>query len=408
VIPHLIDEIKNIIYSQDANIVVVEVGGTVGDIEGLPFLEAIRQIKLENQNNTLTIHVTYVPYLQSTGELKTKPTQHSVNKLREIGINPDCIIARSTFKISNELKNKIALFSNLPPSNILSIEDTEIIYSVPKKLIDEGFNNILKKIKIKVKKSATSDFDEFVEKYKKLKNKKPIKIAIAGKYVELIDSYKSLNEAILHAAVNLGLNVKIDYLNTENNFDNLNEYSGFIIPGGFGKRGVAGKIKIIEYTRKNLKPLLGICFGMQLAVIEAIRNNLKINADSTELNPKTKLPVVKIIPSAKGEIGGTMKLGEHKCILKNGSLAQKIYTAKYIFRRHRHRYEINKKYLNLIEKAVLEVTGWGPDGSIEIIELKTHPFFTGTQFHPEFSSTPLKPDPLFIEFLKACYESSRS
>jgi CTP synthase len=418
VIPHLTDELKSrfIKAGKDYDIVIIEIGGTVGDIESLPFLEAARQMKIDlTRNDVIYIHLTLVPYLSTTDELKTKPTQHSVTKLREIGIDPDIIITRSEKPLNNELKKKIALFSSLPPQSIIEAYNVANVYEVVELLGNQNIDEqIMMLLRLRSNKYDIAEWKDFVDKVKEMKNYKKIKIVMAGKYVRLKDSYKSLNEAILHASVKNSLNTEIDYIDTEDNFDVIEkkvlESDGLIIPGGFGERGIEGKIFAIKTARENNIPFLGICLGMQCASIEFARNVLKLkDANSTEFNPRTSNPIITIIDSIKSERkGGTMRLGNYPCAIRKNTLAYSIYSTSLIYERHRHRYEFNNSYRNKFEKNGMIISGVNKkDNLVEIIELKKHPFFIGVQFHPEFASRPLSPHPLFVKFLEACNERNK-
>lgn len=413
VIPHLTDEIKNrfIKLSQGYDITIIEIGGTVGDIESLPFLEAARQMKLNrNSSDVIYIHVTLVPYLSSSDELKTKPTQHSVTKLREIGIDPDIIVTRSEKPLTSDIKRKIALFSSVPPQAIIEAPNVSSIYEVPslfkKQALDE---QILMLLRLRSNRYDSTEWDRFVNRLIELTHKNDaINIVMAGKYTKLKDSYKSLNEAILHASVHTGVKVNIDYLDTEEDDieieKKIKSTNGLIIPGGFGERGVEGKIYAIKVARENGIPFFGICLGMQCCVIEFARNVLKLkNANSTEFNPKTPHPVITLMENQKNAYkGGTMRLGNYPCNIKKNTLAFKIYSKSLIHERHRHRYEFNNTYLESFEKAGMKISGFNQkDKLVEIVEIPSHPFFIGVQFHPEFNSKPLTPHPIFIEFIKA-------
>lgn len=419
VIPHLTDEIKNrfIKLSEGYDITIIEIGGTVGDIESLPFLEAARQMKLNrNSSDVIYIHVTLVPYLSASDELKTKPTQHSVTKLREIGIDPDIIVTRSEKPLTHEIKEKIALFSSVPPQAIIEAPNVSSIYEMPslfkKQALDE---QILMLLRLRSNKYDSTEWDRFVEGLRELTNKnEEITIVMAGKYTKLKDSYKSLNEAILHASVRVGVRVKVDYLDTEENRSEIEKKvlsaNGLIIPGGFGERGVEGKIYAIKLARENRIPFLGICLGMQCCVVEFARNVLNLkNANSTEFNPKTPHPVITLMENQKSVWkGGTMRLGNYPCSIKKNTLAERIYGKALIYERHRHRYEFNNRYLQVFEKAGMRISGFNKkDKLVEIVEISSHPFFIGVQFHPEFNSRPLSPHPLFVEFLKAAKEIKR-
>ncbi len=420
VIPHVTDEIKNNIGKglKNLDFLIVEVGGTVGDIESLPFLEAIRQLRNQMQQKTVFIHVTLIPYLSAADEQKTKPTQHSVKELREIGIQPDILICRSEKKISKEDKNKIALFCNIDSNNIIQAIDVESIYELPVLFHKEKLDRrVLNKLKIKARYSPDlSKWKNVIEKRKLLSDS--IEIGIIGKYIKLKDAYKSLIEAIGHSALKNKIKVKINWVDSEDNKDMVTKLSclhGILVPGGFGKRGVDGKIFAIKYARENNIPFLGICFGMQLAVIEIARNLLKINnISSSEFNEKNKENIIGLMTEWKKEgskqkrdenslVGGTMRLGSYLCDIKKNSLASKIYAKKSISERHRHRYEMNIDYEKRLQRKGLIISGKSPDGKLpEIIELENHPWFLGVQYHPELKSSPLKPHPLFNSFIKAC------
>lgn len=424
VIPHVTNEIKEQIYSKTLgfDIGIIEIGGTVGDIESLPFLEAARQIKIENPN-TVFIHISFVPYITNTDELKTKPTQHSVKQLTSLGIQPDFIILRiprSSKKITNikQIKEKIALFSNLYPQNIIDIPSFRYTYQIPLYLLKNKFHKVLlktlkfskinkKNIKIGItyQKSRWYKINKILFSLKKLRK---VSVAIVGKYTKLKDSYKSLSEALQHSAINNHLNLDIKWIDSENieNF-HYQKVGGIIIPGGFGERGVLGKIHIIKIARENNIPLLGICLGLQLMFIEFVRNVLNLKeANSTEFDPNTPYPVVDKLENQKNIsfLGGTMRLGNYPCIIKPGTLAYKIYQQEKIEERHRHRYEINQnfleKYRTYLENKGLVISGINPQtGLVEIIEIKGLDFFLGVQFHPEFNSRLFKPHPIFNYFL---------
>tara|TARA_A100001015_G_scaffold16839_1_gene19682 strand:+ start:552 stop:2174 length:1623 start_codon:yes stop_codon:yes gene_type:complete len=420
VIPHITNRIKEFIRHDVAkeDFVISEIGGTVGDIESLPFLEAIRQFSNEaGRKNTLFIHLTLVPYMKASDEIKTKPTQHSVKELRSIGIQPDIIICRSERSIPLDQRKKISLFCNVSIKDVIETVDVKTIYEAPisfnKEKLDE---RVLKFFKIKSRKKVN------LSPWKKithlvLNNKKKVNIAIIGKYVELKDAYKSLDEALTHGGLanNLKVNlvrIESDYLKPKDIKNKLKEVSGVLIPGGFGKRGTEGKIAAISFARKNNIPFLGICFGMQMAVIEFARNKLNIKkATSSEFGP-SKASVVglmsewvkdgKMIKGTDKDLGGTMRLGSYEAKLKKGSLISSIYNATKIYERHRHRYEVNINFKREFEKKGMIFSGLSPDSKLpEIIELKNHPWFIGVQFHPEFKSRPLTPHPLFSSFIKA-------
>ncbi len=402
--------IREAIKRDQAEIGIIEIGGTVGDIESLPFLEAVRQMKLEEEDNLIFVHVALVEYLKVTEELKTKPLQHSVQELRRIGIQPDIIVARSVIPLDNETKKKIALFTNVKPEYIFSSYDVSTSYEVPIILEDQQFTkSILKKLHLEERTSDLKEWREFVRSLKEAKRE--VKIAMVGKYTKLKDSYISIKEAIYHAAAHLGLKpvlLWIEATDLENNdyssLNKLKEAQGIIVLPGFGARGVEGKIMAIKYARENNIPFLGICYGMQLAVVEFSRNVLGLKeAHTTEVNPNTPDPVIALLDEQKNvtQLGGTMRLGAQKIIIKEGTLAYKIYNTTETFERHRHRYEVNPKYIDMLEKAGMIISGYSETGLAEFIEIPSHKFFFGTQAHPEFKSRPLKPSPVFVSFLRA-------
>ena len=422
VIPHITDEIKLHIRegANNADIAIVEVGGTVGDIESLPFLEAIRQMGVEEgRDNTCYIHLTLLPWINTAGELKTKPTQHSVKELREIGIQPDILLCRSERPIPEEEKQKIALFTNVDPKAVISALDSDSIYRIPVMLHDQSIDDIVcHKLKIKAKKADLSRWKKITTMLDKASE--TIDLAFVGKYVDLTESYKSLTEAIIHAGLHNKTKVKIHFIDSEdvekNGVDSLKGMNAILIPGGFGIRGTEGKIRSIQFARENNIPFLGICLGMQLAVVEFARNvaGLKL-ANSTEFNSNTPHPVIGLITEwqdQSGEImkrdqhsdlGGTMRLGAQKAPVKKGTLAYKIY-GEHVNERHRHRYEVNNLYVNQLINAGLVVSSRTPGEDLcEIIELReeNHPWFFGCQFHPEFTSNPKDSHPLFLSFIKA-------
>ncbi|MEL0104830.1 MAG: CTP synthase [Methylophilaceae bacterium] len=422
VIPHITDEIKLHIRegANNADIAIVEVGGTVGDIESLPFLEAIRQMGVEEgRDNTCYIHLTLLPWINTAGELKTKPTQHSVKELREIGIQPDILLCRSERPIPEEEKQKIALFTNVDPKAVISALDSDSIYRIPVMLHDQSIDDIVcHKLKIKAKKADLSRWKKITTMLDKASE--TIDLAFVGKYVDLTESYKSLTEAIIHAGLHNNTKVKIHFIDSEdvekNGVDSLKGMNAILIPGGFGIRGTEGKIRSIQFARENKIPFLGICLGMQLAVVEFARNvaGLKL-ANSTEFNSNTPHPVIGLITEwqdQSGEIikrdqhsdlGGTMRLGAQKAPVKKGTLAYKIY-GSHVNERHRHRYEVNNLYVNQLINAGLVVSSRTPGEDLcEIIELRedNHPWFFGCQFHPEFTSNPKDSHPLFLSFIKA-------
>jgi len=415
IIPHITDEIKNgitrIATGKNIDVVIVEIGGTVGDIEGLPFLEAIRQLKLElGREYAINIHVTLVPYIKSAGEIKTKPTQHSVGTLREIGIIPDIILCRADREISKEAKEKIALFCNVDKEAVIPTVDVKSIYEVPLNLRKEGLDNlIVRLLHLKCNDGDLSDWENNVVKRIKCP-KLEVTIAVVGKYITLQDTYKSIYEALIHGAISNDTRLLIKKIDSEdiekNSADKyLKAVQGVLVPGGFGYRGIEGKIKAIKYARENNIPFLGICLGMQTAVIEFARNVCSLNnANSTEFNENTKYPVISLLEEQKKvkDKGATMRLGEYECRLAKGSLAHEAYKKNSILERHRHRYEFNDKYSEIMEKKGMMLSGINPgSGLVEIIELKDHPWFVACQFHPEFKSKPDKAHPLFREFVNA-------
>ncbi len=413
VIPHITDEIKNRFteISRGFDITIIEIGGTVGDIESLPFLEAARQMKTgKNSSDSLYIHVTLVPYLNSSDELKTKPTQHSVNKLREIGIDPDIIVTRSEKKISDEMKKKIALFCSVVSEAVIEAPDAKSIYLVPDIFKKQGLDEqIMMLLRLRTKKWDFEEWNEFTENIKKQDSFPEIRLGIAGKYTKLKDAYKSLNEAIFHSAIANRIKVKTEYIDTEtDDISKVKEMDALIVPGGFGDRGIEGKIEAIRQAREKGVPFLGICLGMQCAAIEFARNVAKLkDAHSDEFKPKCKDPVVSLMPGQKNisNKGATMRLGAYDCQIKKNTLAEKIYKKNTIKERHRHRYEFNNEYRKLLSSIGLVFSGINKKHDlVEIIEYPKHPFFIAVQFHPEFRSRPLSPHPLFYSLLKAAKE----
>lgn len=411
VIPHITDEIKRLIRSieKDHDFVIVEVGGTVGDIESLPFLEAIRQLGMElGRENCVYVHVTYVPYVKSVGELKTKPTQHSVKELRAIGIQPDVLICRSECEIPKEVKEKLSLFTNVSPSAVVSAHDVETIYEVPLLFKKQGLHLWLAKRFNLEPKDGEGKWEKIVSIIKNAKEE--VKVALVGKYVSLKDAYKSVVEALIHGSIANRVRLNILWVNSENVEEELlQEADGILVPGGFGERGIEGKIKAIKDGRLSKKPTFGICLGMQLMCVEFARNVLNLKgANSTEFDPNTPHPVIDIMEEQKQieELGGTMRLGAYPCVLKEGTKVREIYKREVIYERHRHRYEFNNAYRELFERNGFVISGLSPDGRlVEIIELKDHPWFIGCQFHPEFKSKPFDPHPLFVSFIKACIDA---
>jgi len=427
VVPHVTDRIKKFIAHniKDEDFVICEIGGTVGDIESLPFLEAIRQFSNDiKRKNSLFIHLTLVPYLKASGELKTKPTQHSVKELRSLGIQPDIIICRSERKIPKAERKKISLFCNVPIENVIETVDVRTIYEAPISFHKEKLDDrVLSYFNIKSKKLP--DLSKWKNITLKVLNpRKNVNIGIIGKYVNLKDAYKSLDEALIHGGISNNVKVNLKRIDSENIKPEklkplLKDVSGVLIPGGFGKRGSEGKIAAIKYARLNHIPFFGICFGMQMAIIEAARNLLNIKNASTSEFGNNCTPVVglleewqkgkKRIKGSEENLGGTMRLGSYDAVLKNNSLISKIYSEKKIKERHRHRYEVNIKYKKDFEKKGLIFSALSPDGTLpEIIELTNHPWFVGVQFHPEFKSRPFTPHPLFSSFIKAAEKIRRN
>ena len=428
VIPHVTDEIKSFIHSDLTNedIVIYEIGGTVGDIESLPFLEAIRQIRNDRKISSSLIHMTYVPYITSAGELKTKPTQHSVKELLNAGIQPDIIMCRCEKSIDQEALKKISLFCNVKKENVIPAMNANSIYEVPSLYCKAGLDTALlnelgydhKKYPLKL-----SAWDEVVKKFKNTTNE--VTIGVVGKYTDLKDSYKSLNEALIHGGLSNESSVSINWINSERLKNNeirneLTKVHGILVPGGFGERGIDGKLCSITFARENDIPYFGICLGMQLAVIEIAKNVLKINdANSTEFG-KTNNPVVglmtewvrnntKLTRSEESDKGGTMRLGSYPCNLKKGSLVYSIYDTIQISERHRHRYEVNTKYMDLFNKNNFCYSGMSPDNLLpEILESTEHPWFIGVQFHPELKSRPQSPHPLFVSFIEAAVKNKKN
>lgn len=419
VIPHITNEIKDRIQragrETNADVVITEVGGTVGDIEGLPFLEAIRQMRQNlGHENVMYIHCTLLPYIKAAGEMKTKPTQHSVKELRSLGIQPNIIVLRTEQPVSQEMKAKIALFCDVREQDIIESRDAEHLYEVPLNLHAQDFDDIvLDHFGIEAPESDMSDWKELVEKVKNLKNK--TRIALVGKYVELQDAYISVAEALKHAGYVYDSDIEIDWVNAEevtadNAAELLGQADGILVPGGFGDRGVEGKIEAIRYARENDVPFLGICLGMQMAAVEFARNVLGLEgAHSTELNKNTKYPIIDFLPdqSEDVDLGGTLRLGLYPCKLKEGSVARAAYNGEeLVYERHRHRYEFNNEFREAMEAAGLVFSGLSPDNKlVEIIELPEKKFFVAGQFHPELISRPQRPQPLFREFVGAAFNN---
>jgi len=415
VIPHITDEIKECILkaSGGVDIQLVEIGGTVGDIESLPFLEAIRQFWLDvGRTNAIFVHLTLVPYMDASGELKTKPTQHSVRELRAIGIQPDILLCRCDRVLPADLKRKIALFCNVSEDAVITAKTVDTIYEVPLHLSSEGIDEIIVKLlDLPYRKKDLSKWEELVQRIKHPRDE--VTIGIVGKYVSHGDSYKSLNEALLHGAVASNLKLDLRWIDSEELVDDkltaeLDAVDGILIPGGFGIRGVSGMIEAVRYAREKKIPYLGICLGLQCAVIEAARNLCNIrDADSTEFDEETPQRVIYKLRDLLGveEMGGTMRLGAYPTDLANNSLARRVYGKPKISERHRHRYEVNQEFLPRLEQAGMRFSGMSPDGKfVEMIEYDDHPWFLTCQFHPEYRSRPLTPHPLFREFVAASYQ----
>ena len=428
VIPHITDEIKHFVRlgAGDAEVAVVEVGGTVGDIESLPFLEAIRQMGVqEGKQNTCFVHLSYVPYIAAAGEIKTKPTQHSVKELREIGIQPDVLICRADRMVPDDERNKIALFTNVSEKAVISCPDASSIYKIPRVLSDQHIDDIIcKQLQLNLPPADLAMWDKIVDA---LDNpEREINIAMVGKYVDLTESYKSLTEALIHAGIHTRSKVKVHYVDSESleteGLDAIQNMDAILVPGGFGRRGVEGKIKAIRFARENNVPYLGICLGMQLAIIEYARDMAGMaDANSTEFDKETAHPVVALIDEwvnhdgkiekrdENSNMGGTMRLGSQECKLDAGSLAAKVYGATSIVERHRHRYEVNNYYLPRLEQAGLVVSGRsvGAEALCETVELPNHRWFFGCQFHPEFTSTPRDGHPMFKAYIEAAIANAK-
>lgn len=415
VIPHITNAIKEKIYSfenKGVDIVITEIGGTVGDIEGLSMIEAIRQVGLENApEDVIYIHVTLLPYISGSNELKSKPTQHSVKELQSLGIKPDILVCRTEIDLPDNLREKIALFCNVRKESVIANKTVSCLYEIPLMLEKEGMAQaICRHLQLEKCEPNNKVWEKLVDNINHVSNKK-ITIGIVGKYVKLEDSYLSVIESLHHAGFENGVEVKVKLIDSEtvteeNAKEMLKECDGIIVPGGFGNRGIEGKIQTIKYVRENKIPFLGICLGMQMAVVEFARDVLKLKeANSEEFDEMCTDPVIHIMYDQKDitKKGGTMRLGSYPCVIKKGSLAEKVYKTDKIDERHRHRFEYNNAYKEEMEKAGLLVAGTSPDGKlVEIVEIKDHPYFIATQFHPEFKSRPDKPAPLFRELVKAC------
>jgi CTP synthase len=421
VIPHITNEIKRrvglVAKTTGAEVVLVEVGGTVGDIESLPFLEAIRQMRSDlGRENTTYIHVTWLPYIGATGELKTKPTQHSVRELRSIGISPDMIVARSDYPVDDGIREKIALFCDVEKRAVLPMVTTPILYEVPLLLEKAGADNFLMQ-RLGLEEHRKPDWTEWQHLVDEVSRPKPtVKIGLVGKYVELHDAYISVREALKHAALHLGVELDLHWIHSvdlekERGWEDLQQVDGIVVPGGFGSRGIEGKIRAAHYARINKIPYLGLCLGMQLMVIEFAREVLKSeDVNSTEFDRSTPYPVIDLMSEQKDitDLGGTMRLGLYPCQLKEGSIAAKAYQQPLVYERHRHRFELNNNYRPILEAKGMNFSGVSPDNRlVEIAEITDHPFMLGTQFHPEFLSRPNRPHPLFVAFVQAVIDRAK-
>ncbi len=422
VIPHITDEIKSRILelgeTGEYDVVIVETGGTVGDIEGLPYIEAMRQLRYDvGKKNTLSIHLTLVPYLRAARELKTKPTQHSVKTIYEIGLQPDILVCRAEVPLDMSIRRKIAQFCNVDVEDVIASIDAESIYEVPLMMLEEGLDSqVISKLDIKCKdKPDLENWNEFVNAVKN--PKKRIKIGLVGKYVEHHDAYISIVESLIHAGAVNGCKINLEWVQSdevtpENVDKKLGHLSGILVAPGFGGRGIEGKISAVKYARENKVPFFGICLGMQCAVVEFARNVCGMNeANSTEFNAETKFPVIDVMPDQKDilETGGTMRLGSYDCALKKDTNSLRAYKQELINERHRHRYELNNEFRETLEKAGLVMAGVNPDRDlVEIIELKDHPWFTGVQFHPELKSKVVEPHPIFVGFVEASLKKAEA
>ncbi len=418
VIPHVTNEIKENIYSFEGktDIVITELGGTIGDIEGLAFVEAIRQVGLEKSpEDVIYIHVTLLPYISGSNELKSKPTQHSVKELQSFGIKPDILVCRTETEMPNEIRQKLALFCNVRPECVIPNLTAENLYAVPLMLEKYGLAKaVCEKLKLENKEPNNTEWEKLIETIKNLKGE--VNIALVGKYMQLQDSYLSVAESLRHGGFANGVKVNVGFIDSETINEEtvsniLKDYDGILVPGGFGNRGIEGKITAIKYARENKIPFLGICLGMQMAVVEFARNVLGLkDANSAEFSKTTQNPVIHIMETQKNvtKKGGTMRLGSYPCTIKKGTLAYKIYEQENINERHRHRFEYNNDYKEKLEKAGLVCSGTSPDGTlVEIVENVNHPFFIGGQFHPEFKSRPDRPAPLFKAFIKAAIDNKK-
>ncbi|MFD1218202.1 MULTISPECIES: CTP synthase [Microbulbifer] len=429
VIPHITDEIKRRVIEggRDVDVAIVEIGGTVGDIESQPFLESVRQLRVEmGTNRALLMHLSYVPYIATAGETKTKPTQHSVKELRSIGLQPDILLCRSERAIDDDSRRKIALFTNVEERAVVPLPDAKTIYGVPRMLHEYGLDEIVvEKLQLECEAPDLSEWDEVVDG--KLNPQQEIKIAMVGKYMELLDAYKSLIESLVHAGIKNRTKITIDYINAEdveaeNGLDLIKDADAILVPGGFGERGLEGKLESVRYARENNIPFLGICLGLQSVVIEYARNVLGLEkANSTEFDTKTPHPVIGLITEwidaegkvekrdEKSDLGGTMRLGGQECRLAKDSKAREIYGRDVIVERHRHRYEVNNNYVDRLQQAGLKIGGWSADDTlVEMVELPEHNWFVACQFHPEFTSTPRDGHPLFESFVAAAVKHKQA
>ncbi len=414
IVPHITDEIKRCVKILGSpnhyDFVITEIGGTVGDIESLPYIEAVRQMKWEKPEDVLVVHLTLIPFLSAAGELKTKPTQHSVKQLLEFGVQPDILVCRTEHELPPAVRTKVAKFCNVVPQAVIQSIDASTIYDVPLLMLDEGFDTVvLQKLGMKNKrKPDLKKWNQFLDRFKNPKAE--VKIGLIGKYVELKDAYKSIAEAFIHAGAENETKVDIEWIHSEdinhkNSAKKLGDLDGILVAPGFGSRGIDGKIEAIRFARENKVPFFGICLGMQCAVIEYARNVLKMkDAHSTEMKEYTPFPVISLMAEQKSisNLGGTMRLGSYPCELVEGSKAQKAYKTIDIEERHRHRFEFNNDYLELFVESGMVPTGLNPEsGLVEIVEVQDHPWFVGAQFHPEYKSTVAQPHPLFVDFVKA-------
>ncbi len=419
VVPHITNEIKDRVKAAgqggDADVVITEIGGTTGDIESLPFLEACRQLRLElGQENCLFVHLTLIPYIKAAKELKSKPTQHSVKGLQEIGIQPDILLCRTEVPLGHEIKEKIALFCNVREESVIEARDAASIYHVPIHFHKEGIDDIIVKLmKFDVPEPDLTEWEAMLRRMREADEE--VRIAVVGKYIQIVDAYKSIREAFTHAGVYNDVHVDIKWIDAEDvekigAEEVFSDVSGILVPGGFGERGIAGKLEAVRYARENKIPFLGICLGLQCAVIEFARNVCEIeDADSSEFNPNTRNPVIDLMEDQRSikKKGGTMRLGAYPCRIKTGTLAEKCYGEADISERHRHRWEVNNAYRETFERHGLVFSGTSPDGHlVEMIELRNHPYFIAVQFHPELKSRPNRPHQLFFNLVKAAREQA--